>query len=160
MCSASYYAICPLTTGCVLLLQNVFSYYRMCSLTTECVLLLQNVFSYYRIGSLTIECALPLRRRNLGRIFDDGQNFAQVFQPLCPRRKEQVRILCLYCSICVDIQCLLRTFVCVYTARVLGSACTYSACFRICLYGNSFRIFVCKEPFFFFVGVLHAAEEL
>ena len=135
MCSASYYAICPLTTGCVLLLQNVFSYYRICS--------------------LTIECALPLRRRNLGRIFDDGQNFAQVFQPLCPGRKEQVRLLCLYCSICVDIQCLLRTFVCVYTARVLGSACTYSACFRICLYGNSFRIFVCKEPSFFFLFVAY-----
>jgi hypothetical protein len=31
--------MCSLTTGCVLILQGVFSDYRMCSLTTECVLL-------------------------------------------------------------------------------------------------------------------------
>ena len=63
--------MCSLTTGCVLLLQDVFSYYRMYALTTgretevslrlECVLLLYDVFSYYKMCSLTTGCMLVLQ---------------------------------------------------------------------------------------------------
>ena len=54
----------PLTTECVLLLQNVFSHYRVCSLTIRKGRFgnpqsLANT-SHYRMCSLTTECVLTL----------------------------------------------------------------------------------------------------